>query len=146
MELAFGLAGLAVGGLIGLLVGRLLAGRAGRGDAAEQATALAIAGERAKQLEALGAQLAAAQARIAGLSGDLAQRAAELAAERAGAAEKLKLLEEAKQALADSFRALSADALNTNNAAFLDLAKETLGKFQEAAQGDLEKRSQAIGE
>lgn len=50
------------------------------------------------------------------------------------------------QALIDRFQALSAQALRTNNAAFLDLAQETLGRFQEAAQGDLEKRSQAIGQ
>jgi DNA recombination protein RmuC len=143
MELAIGLAALAIGIVLGLLLGRWLAGR---GMSSGHAGAMALADERLAQLDRLGTQLEAANTRIAALSGDLSQARAELAAERAGSAEKLKLVEDAKQALADSFKALSADALNTNNAAFLDLAKETLGKFQEAAQGDLEKRSQAIGE
>lgn len=128
MEFAIGLAGLVIGALIGLLIGR-----------SKAAAAMALAEDRFRQLELTRMQLEAAQAAAGRLTG-------ELAAERAHAAEKLKLVEEAKQALADSFRALSADALTTNNAAFLQLAQETLAKFQEAAQGDLEKRSQAIGE
>jgi DNA recombination protein RmuC len=128
MEFAIGLAGLLIGALVGLLVGR-----------SKGAAATALAEDRFKQLDLTRMQLEAAQAATGRLTG-------ELAAERAHAAEKLKLVEEAKQALGDSFRALSADALTTNNAAFLQLAQETLAKFQEAAQGDLEKRSQAIGE
>ena len=60
-----------------------------------------------------------------------------LAAERAAAADKLAILEDARARLADSFRALSAEALQTNNQAFLDLAKRRLGQFQESARGDL---------
>jgi DNA recombination protein RmuC len=48
--------------------------------------------------------------------------------------------------LADTFRALSADALARNNQAFLDLAKTSLAQTQEAARGELEKRQQAIAE
>lgn len=49
-------------------------------------------------------------------------------------------------ALADAFRSLSAEALQRNNQAFLDLAKTALEKQQEAGKGELEKRQQAIGE
>jgi DNA recombination protein RmuC len=66
--------------------------------------------------------------------------------ERKQAAEKLAVLDEARQKLADAFKALAADALQTSNRSFLELAKATLEKFQEAAKGDLEKRQQAIGE
>lgn len=45
----------------------------------------------------------------------------------------------------NTFKALSADALQSSSAQFLQLAKETLGKFQEGAQGDLSKRQEAIG-
>jgi len=69
-----------------------------------------------------------------------AQREAELQA----AAEKLALLEEAKEKLQDSFKALSSEALSKNNESFLNLAKTTLEKYQEGAKGDLEKRQQAI--
>jgi DNA recombination protein RmuC len=49
-------------------------------------------------------------------------------------------------AIADAFRALSAEALQQNNQAFLDLAKTTLEKQQDAGRSELEKRQQAIGE
>ena len=41
---------------------------------------------------------------------------------------------------------MSAQALQANNQAFLDLAAQALGRFQQGAQGDLEKRQQAIQE
>jgi len=66
--------------------------------------------------------------------------------ERESAEEKLALLNEAQQKLSDAFKALSAEALKSNNQSFLELAKLTLEKFQEGAKGDLEKRQQAIHE
>ena len=70
----------------------------------------------------------------------------QLEAERKAATEKLGLLEDAQDKLSDAFKALSADALNTNSQNFLRLARETLGHFQEAAKGDLDTRHKAIGE
>ncbi|HZT32243.1 MAG TPA: DNA recombination protein RmuC [Bryobacteraceae bacterium] len=55
-------------------------------------------------------------------------------------------LDAAQQKLADTFKALSADALRSNNQAFLDLARTALERAQETARGDLEKRQQSIGE
>ena len=46
--------------------------------------------------------------------------------------------------LREAFKALSADALKQTQPEFLRLANETLGKFQEAAKGDLAQRQQAI--
>jgi len=46
--------------------------------------------------------------------------------------------------LRESFQALSADALKSNNQAFLHLAHSTLEKFQSEAKGDLELRQQAV--
>ncbi|HET6567746.1 MAG TPA: DNA recombination protein RmuC [Rhodothermales bacterium] len=54
------------------------------------------------------------------------------------------LLEEAERKLSDTFKALSSDALKSNNAAFVELAKATLETFQEQARGDLAKRTQAV--
>jgi DNA recombination protein RmuC len=86
-----------------------------------------------------------------GLRAENAQALAELSAlttrleeERKSSQEKLKLLSNAEEKLADAFKALSADALRSNNQSFLDLAKERLQTFQEAARGDLEQRQQAI--
>lgn len=66
--------------------------------------------------------------------------------ERQATEEKLRLVEEAKKNLLDAFKSLSADALRANNEDFLKAAKETLGRYQEGAKGDLEKRQQAINQ
>src|ERR1700683_967019 len=55
-------------------------------------------------------------------------------------------LDDARQKLADTFKALSAEALQSNNQAFLDLAKATLERTQETARGDLDLRRQAIAD
>src|SRR5688572_7190385 len=60
--------------------------------------------------------------------------------------EKLVLLTNAEEKLADAFKALSADALRNNNQSFIDLARQNLEKFQETARGDLERRQVAIDE
>ncbi|MBU1666705.1 MAG: DNA recombination protein RmuC, partial [Gammaproteobacteria bacterium] len=64
--------------------------------------------------------------------------------ERAGAGEKAVLLRNAERELADAFKSLSADALKSNNQAFLDLARQNLAGFQEQARGDLAARQQAV--
>jgi len=64
--------------------------------------------------------------------------------ERKVAKEKLAILDDAQKKLSDAFRALSAEALKSNNESFLELARTTMEKYQEGAVGDLEKRHQAI--
>jgi DNA recombination protein RmuC len=66
--------------------------------------------------------------------------------ERKAAAEKLAMLNEAQARLSDAFKALSSEALKSNNAVFLNLAQATLEKFQEGARNDLEKRQTAINQ
>ncbi|WP_085784099.1 DNA recombination protein RmuC [Candidatus Nucleicultrix amoebiphila] len=60
--------------------------------------------------------------------------------------EKIKILEEAKKHLSDAFTALSSKALEQNNKSFLELAQQTLMKFQETAKGDLALKEKAISE
>src|SRR4051812_29861876 len=55
-----------------------------------------------------------------------------LRASNVAAAEKIALLNEAQQKLSDAFRALSADALQSNNQAFLGLADQTLKPLKES--------------
>jgi DNA recombination protein RmuC len=92
------------------------------------------------------AALAARESELAGLRERAESLHGELERERAVAREKLAALEEARTSFADTFKALSSDALARNNQSFLELAKAALEKQQEVAKGDLEKRQQAIGE
>jgi DNA recombination protein RmuC len=82
----------------------------------------------------------------AGLEAEIARLSERLEGERLAAGEKLGVLNEAQEKLSNAFQALSAQALQSNNQAFLDLAKSTLEKFQEGARGDLELRRRAIDE
>jgi DNA recombination protein RmuC len=58
--------------------------------------------------------------------------------------EKLNILNDAKEKLSDTFKALSSEALKNNNSQFLELAKENLSTFHAGAKGDLDQRQQAI--
>jgi DNA recombination protein RmuC len=46
----------------------------------------------------------------------------------------------------DRFKALSAEALKSNNEQFLALARQTLGTYQSEARGELEKREKAVAQ
>ena len=58
--------------------------------------------------------------------------------------EERKLLEDARTKLTDTFKALSDDALKSNNKAFLELAKSSLDKVMAEAKGEMGKRQEAI--
>ena len=99
---------------------------------------LKAAAERASQA------YSESQQKLAQLVQEHAQLATMLQKERESGAEKLALWNQAEQKLADAFKALSAEALSSNNQSFLNLATTALKTFQESAKGDLEKRQQAI--
>jgi DNA recombination protein RmuC len=84
------------------------------------------------QVRELNLELTGAAERAAGLSARLEEFA------RSG--------KEKGAQLENKFKALAADALASNNKAFLDLAGQNLGKHHESAGKDLEKRQQAIAE
>jgi DNA recombination protein RmuC len=60
------------------------------------------------------------------------------------AADKLAHVTNMRRELADAFKALSAQALDSTSATFLKLAKAELGQFQEKAQSDLKERQNAV--
>lgn len=66
--------------------------------------------------------------------------------EMSAAGEKILLVEQAQEKLSSAFQALSAEALRSNNQAFLELAKTSLERFQEGAKVDLEQRQKSIDE
>ena len=102
------------------------------------------AAESKRALDEQSAALTAAREALAGSQQAEAALRARLDAEQKSAAEKLVLLEQARDSLKDSFAAVSADLLAQNNARFLDLAKEKFGELQATAVTDLASRQQAI--
>jgi DNA recombination protein RmuC len=81
---------------------------------------------------------------VAALNNRITQLVTSQDYERQHAQEKLAILEDAKSKLSDAFKALAAETLKSSNTQFLELAKTHLEKYQQAAQGDLEKRQLAI--
>ena len=160
-QLVVVIAVLVAGLLIGVVVAWLVASRS-RADALEQA-ALRFEVTRAQLTERAGAadrELADARAQLAAETAKLEEKrasvtelharaeslATELRLEREATTGKLAEVERAREHLSQAFSALSADALKSNNQAFIDLAQATFGKLQEAAKGELEKRQEAIAE
>ena len=110
----------------------------------------AAAGARVAELQREGGEREQALAELRRAKGDAEVRVAalemQISEEREQSAEKLALLDDAQKKLTDAFHALSAQALQNNNASFLELAKTALGQFQEKASGDLAQKQQAIAE
>jgi DNA recombination protein RmuC len=69
-----------------------------------------------------------------------------LESERKSSIEKIELLTRAGQELQNAFKALAAEALQTNNQSFLQIAHETLKRFQTEAEGDLDNRQKAVAD
>jgi DNA recombination protein RmuC len=78
------------------------------------------------------------------LNRDMAVLETAIVHQREANEEKLDLLSSATEKLRESFKALSADALKSNNQAFLELAKTSLERFQSEAKSDLELRQKAV--
>src|SRR5690348_5886614 len=116
---------------------------------------LAVARERAANLESRVAELASAQARMSldltakdtalrAASSEVSALKASLAAEREAANDKLELVRQAQQSLSESFDLHAARALKENSTEFLNLAKNLLDQQQKMASGDLDAKKDAI--
>jgi DNA recombination protein RmuC len=97
---------------------------------------------RDRQIQDLDAQTKEAK----GLVDALEKERTELKVSEAELKARLAALEDARQKLGEAFKALSGDALKSNNQAFLELAKATLERFQAGAKSELESRQTAIQE
>jgi DNA recombination protein RmuC len=86
--------------------------------------------------------------KLASTNADLNNRRATLEATldhvRRANDEKIELLDRATADLREAFQALSAEALKSNNQAFLELARTSLERFQSEASGDLKLRQEAV--
>ncbi|MGF1568357.1 MAG: DNA recombination protein RmuC [Nodosilinea sp.] len=124
-----------------------------RHEARDEAARRAAAEAQLGQLTAMGQQLRDRDTRLAQTQGEntllrakLSELNAQLVNEQRASHDKVALLNQAQQRLADTFKALSADALHHNNQSFLELAHSTLANFQTRAEGSLHLRQQAIDE
>jgi DNA recombination protein RmuC len=138
---------LGISGVIGLLFGALLAWLVLRTRTASLQARLSL----------MEKELAAAKADLARLLNDQRQlvdsRArleSALELERKTSNEKIELLtkagDRAAEDLQNAFKALAADALKSNNSMFLQVAQETLKRFQNDAKSDLETRQKAVAD
>jgi DNA recombination protein RmuC len=82
--------------------------------------------------------------RTSELEHDLVRAHADLECEHALAEERLKTLTDAEARLSDTFKALSAEALQAGMAQLSELAKAQLQSAQAEAKGELEKRQHAV--
>lgn len=103
------------------------------------------------QLEIVARDLAAARVQVASQQEANAQLREKVAGltktvelEKASNEKSLEVLDRATDELRESFQVLAAQALKSNNQSFLELAKTSLGKFQNGAELDLEARQKAV--
>jgi DNA recombination protein RmuC len=138
---------LGISGVIGLLFGSLLAWLVLRSRTAALQTRLALtekelAGEKADLVRLLADQRELLESR--------ARLESALESERKTSNEKIELLtksgDRAANDLQNAFKALAAEALQTNNSTFLQVAQETLKRFQSDARGDLDARQKAVAD
>jgi len=134
---------LVTSGVIGLLFGSVIAWLALRSRSAALSARLSLmekelAGQKAELARLLQVQgeLIAARARLESA----------LEAERKASNEKVELITRAGDNLQNAFKAMASDALKNNNLSFLQIAEETLKRFQVQAKGDLEARQQAVAD
>jgi DNA recombination protein RmuC len=141
-----------MGAVVGGVLGWLLANaRWSSLLAAERVEAEGKAKAAESTINEIRAKVGEVQSKLEGSERDLkSETAIRIAAEtrleeaQANLAEQRRLLEEAKTRLAETFQALSAEALKSNNQAFVELAIQTFQKIQAEAKGNLETREKAI--
>jgi DNA recombination protein RmuC len=134
---------LGVSGAIGLVFGAVIAWLALRSRNATENVRLSLMD---KELTAGKAELARLLAVQRELVASEAGLKSSLEAERKASNEKMELLTRAGEELQNAFKALASDALDRNNLSFLQVAQETLKRFQSEAQSDLEGRQKAVAE
>ncbi|HUX10507.1 MAG TPA: DNA recombination protein RmuC [Terriglobia bacterium] len=140
--------GIAVGGLIGWLLASLRRNSVlaaleieaeGKTRAAES-----MAGELRTQVADVQSRLNASEQEARNEANRRVAAETRLTETQSNLEDQKRLLEEARVKLADAFQALAAEALKSNNQAFIALARSTFETLQTQAKGDLETREQAI--
>ena len=134
---------LGISGGIGLLFGIVLAWLALRSWSVALQARLSFT---EKELTAEKAELARVFEEHQKLIATRARLESALESERKTSNEKIDLLMKGGENLQNAFKALAADALKSNNSSFLQIAQETLKRFQSEAKGDLDARQKAVAD
>ncbi|MGA2374110.1 MAG: DNA recombination protein RmuC [Candidatus Sulfotelmatobacter sp.] len=136
-----------IAGIVGLLFGSALAWLVLRSRTATLSARLFL---MEKELTAGKADLARLQQASTDLVAGKARLESDLASERKSSNEKIEFLtkagERAAADLQNTFKALAGDALKSNNSLFLQIAQETLKRFQTEALSDLDSRQKAVAD
>lgn len=148
----------AVAAMVGILVGFWLRGASARGElnaakselaqvkaeSAARAGFEALAAEREKSLAQLASEAVLVRAELKAKSDEanrsaalVAELNAKLESEQKNLAEKLQLLESAKQTLANQFQALAADILDQKSRSFAEGSQKELGTLLEPLKTQL---------
>jgi len=136
-----------IAGVVGLLFGSVLAWLALRSRTAGLTARLPL---MENELAAGKADLERLQKAHTDLVAGKARLESDLASERKTSDQKIEFFtkagERAAADLQNTFKALAGDALKSNNSLFLQIAQETLKRFQTEARGDLESRQKAVAD
>src|SRR5271166_4999475 len=130
-------------GVIGLLFGSLIAWLALRSRTAGLNARLSL---MEKELASEKAGLARLQQAHTELVAGKARAESALEVERKTSNEKIELVTNAREELGNAFKAMAADALDSNSMSFLRIAQESLKRFQSEAENDLEARQKAVAD
>lgn len=137
----------AIASIVGLLIGSVMTWLALRSRNASQQARLSLI---EKELTSAKADVAKFLDEQRTLIESRARLESALDSERKTSSEKIELLSKASdrsaQELQNAFKALAADALQSNSSSFLQIAQESLKRFQSQAEGDLEARHKAVAD
>jgi DNA recombination protein RmuC len=138
------LVGLGIGTALGAALGWLLAQSRSRSASVDLEARARMADELRARMEAQQKEVDAERAARQQAEAERVEARTRMADLQQVFEEKRRLLDEAAARLADTFKALSADALRSNNQTFLQVAQETLRTLQARAEGSLDTHRKAV--
>jgi DNA recombination protein RmuC len=98
------------------------------------------------EVEARGQKIAEQQRELTKLHVTVSELTTRLEEIKKTSEDKIAAIQALQNRVAESFQTMSAEALMTNNKAFLDLAGDALTRLQDSARGDLDQRQTLFGQ